>query len=78
MSNQEQKELEKLGYRFEVLEQPVTGRKSTAESYHRVVIRLGDEVLGTRSELRRERALERAYKFAREHHQGEDPRSLMV
>ena len=78
MGNDEQKQLEKLGYRFEVLEQPVTGRQSTAETYHRVVIRFGNEVLGTRSEIRRERALARAYDFARKHSRGEDPRSLML
>ena len=78
MSDEERKQLEKLGYRFEVLEEPVTGRKSTADTYHRVVIRFGGEVLGTRSEIERERALARAYDFARKHNQGEDPRSLMV
>ena len=68
--------LEKLGYSFEVMEEPITepGHQGT---YYRVAIHHGGLLLATRSELRQQRALDRAYAFARRHSSGEDPRKIV-
>jgi hypothetical protein len=65
--NDEQQRLEKLGYAFDVEERPVTEPGSKSTTYFTVAVRYHDKILGTRSELRRDRALERALNFAQEH-----------
>jgi hypothetical protein len=69
-------ELEKLGYSFEVVREPVTEAGGEG-AFHRVVIKHHGLVLATRSELQEERALARACRFARRHSEGEDPRKIM-
>jgi hypothetical protein len=67
--------LEKLGYSFEVAEESIT-EAGVAGVFYRVTIRHHDLLLATRSEIERERALARAYRFARRHSEGEDPRKI--
>ncbi len=69
-------ELEKLGYSFEVIREPLIEAGSEGV-YHRVVISHNGLALATRSELQEGRALARAYRFARRHSEGEDPRKIM-
>lgn len=71
------KELEKLGYSFEVREAPLT-EKGVQGVYYQVAVMHRGLKLGTRSEMQRERALARAYQFARRHSEGEDPRKIVV
>lgn len=68
--------LEKLGYSFDLVEEPITeaGKEGI---YYRVAIRHHGLLLGTRSELQRERALARAYRFARLHSEGADPKKIV-
>lgn len=77
MTEEERRKLEKKGYAFDVNEEPVTGSGSEADYFYRVTIKHQGVVLGTRSEIRRERALERAYDFARKHDDGQEPRGLI-
>jgi hypothetical protein len=72
---EEREELEKLGYRFAVAEEPIT-EAGQAGVFYRVTIRHHDLLLATRSEIERERAMARAYRFARRHSEGEDPRKI--
>lgn len=74
--DEDRQALEKLGYSFEVAAEPVTepGNEGT---YYRVAVYHRGLLLGTRSELRQERALARAYVFARRHSEGEDPRKIV-
>jgi hypothetical protein len=67
--------LEKLGYSFEVREAPVTQEGAQGIFYQVAILHRGLK-LGTRSEMQRGRALERAYRFARRHSEGEDPRKI--
>jgi len=76
VSDDERRQLEKKGYAFEVKEEPITEPGSTADHFYRVTIKHQGVVLGTRSEMRRERALERAYHFAQKHEDGQEPRGL--
>lgn len=69
------KQLERLGYTFEAQEKPITEAGGEG-SYYQVTIRHNGLALGTRSELKRDRALARAYKFARRHSEGENPDSV--
>jgi hypothetical protein len=69
--------LESRGYVFEIDEEPVTEPDSEAVSYFVVTILRNGEILGTRSEMTQERALERAVEFAQKHTQGGTPRGLM-
>lgn len=66
MSN-EQQELEAAGYTFHVQEQQPVTEQSLPTTYYVVSIGYKGEPLGTRSELKRERALARALQFARAH-----------
>jgi len=77
MMEEDVRELEKLGYSFDVQEMPIT-EEGIQGVYYQVTILHRGLKLGTRSELRRERALERAYQFARRHSAGEDPRKIVV
>lgn len=77
MSDDQRRRLEAKGYSFDVKEEPITEPKSDADRFYRVTISYEGVVLGTRSELRRERALERAYDFAQKHADGQEPRGLM-
>lgn len=70
------KELEKLGYSFEVREVPLT-EEGAQGVYYQVSIMHRGLKLGARSEMQRERALARAYRFARRHSEGEDPRKIV-
>lgn len=70
------RELEKLGYSFDVQEVPIT-EEGVQGIYYEVAISHRGLVLGTRSEVQRERALARAYRFARRHSAGEDPRKIV-
>jgi hypothetical protein len=76
MMEEDRHALEKLGYSFEVMEQPLT-EPGKQGSYYRVAIHHGGLRLGTRSELHQERALARAYSFARRHSEGADPRKIV-
>jgi hypothetical protein len=69
--------LEEMGYVFEIDEEPVTEPGSTAESYFVVTIVHHGDILGTRSEITQERALERALEFAQKHSEGQRPKGLM-
>jgi hypothetical protein len=74
-------ELEKLrakGYEFEVAEEPITEVASQYDVYYRVTIKHRGMILGTRSEVTRERAFERARLLAERHARGEDIRTLLV
>jgi hypothetical protein len=73
----ERERMEELGYRFEIDEEPVTEPGSNAESYFVVTILRDGEVLGTRSEINYDHALERAIEFAEKHSQGEKPTGIM-
>lgn len=77
MSDDQRRRLEAKGYSFDVKEERVTERGSDADHYYRVTIKHKGIVLGTRSEMGRERALERAYHFAQKHADGQEPRGLM-
>jgi len=74
--NEEKRKLEAAGYAFDVEEKPVTEPGASAERYHVVFVTFQGETLGTRSEVTRERALERAIQFAEKHRQGGNPKSL--
>jgi hypothetical protein len=73
----ERERMESLGYRFEIDEEPVTEPGSTADTYYVVTILRDGEVLGTRSEINYDHALERAIEFAEKHNQGGEPKGLM-
>lgn len=73
---EDRKALEKLGYSFDVLQEPIT-EPGKSGVYFRVAIRHRGLLLGTRSELQEEHALQRAYGFARRHSEGEDPRKIV-
>jgi len=75
--NEEKQKLEAAGYAFDVEERPVTEPGARAEKYHVVFVTFQGETLGTRSEVSRERALERAIRFAEKHRLGGSPKSLM-
>ena len=78
MSDDQRRQLEAKGYSFDVKEEPVTEPGAEADQFYRVTIKHDGVVLGTRAELRRERALERAYEFAQKHDAGQEPRGLMA
>jgi hypothetical protein len=65
--NNEQQQLEAAGYTFHVREQQPVTEQSLPTTYHVVSIGYKGEPLGTRSELKRERALARAVAFALAH-----------
>jgi len=77
VSDDQRRQLEKKGYAFDVKDEPITEPGSDADHFYRVTIKHKGVVLGTRSEMRRERALERAYDFARQHADGQEPRGLI-
>lgn len=74
--NEEKQKLEAAGYSFDVEEKPITEPDARAGTYHVVIISFQGETLGTRSEISRERALQRAVLFAEKHRQGGEPKSL--
>lgn len=77
MTDEARRQLEKKGYAFDVKEERVTEPGSDADHFYRVTITHNGVSLGTRSEMRRERALERACHFAQQHADSEEPRGLM-
>lgn len=76
--DEERQKLEADGYTFDVEEKPITEPDATATTYHTVTISFQGETLGTRSEVSREHALQRAIQFAEKHRQGGSPKSLMI
>ncbi len=78
MTDEQRRRLEAKGYSFDVKEEPVTEPKSDADHFYRVTISHEGVLLGTRSEMQRERALERAYNFAQKHDdEDREPRGLV-
>ncbi len=69
--NEEQQALERLGYEFYIEEKPITDPQSDRSTYFMVSVLWRGEPVGTRSELERDRAMERALALAKKH--VEDP-----
>lgn len=68
MDKQEREKLEKLNYSFDVEQEKVSHpENSEHESYYRVTVSHNGVVIGTRSEIKKDRALERALSLARLH-----------
>lgn len=75
--DEEKQRLEAAGYAFDIDEKPITEPGARVSTYHTVIISFQGETLGTRSEISRERALERALQFAEKHRQGGNPKSIL-
>lgn len=73
MSEDRQRRLGQLGYSFNVTEKDVTDPRSQHKRYYTVAILQGSRVIGERSEMTYERALERAMDYAQQHHEGIEP-----
>lgn len=65
--NEEQQAQERLGYEFYIEEKPITDPQSDRTTYFTVTVHWRGEPVGTRSELERDKAMERALALARKH-----------